>query len=82
MIRIATDQNLLDEDGQDEQQLQQNKMFFTKENLVNIFQQIKNQEQDGGDGDRGADQYQQETITHSTVVDVLYNVLTQIKGDN
>lgn len=49
MIRIARDQNLLDGGGQDEQQLQQNKMFFTKENLVNIFQQIKSQEQDNPD---------------------------------
>lgn len=73
---------MLDEDGQDEQQLQQNKMFFTKDNLVNIFLQIKNQEQENPDEDRNDEQYQPETITHSTVVDVLYNVLTQIKGEN
>lgn len=71
---------MLDEEGQDEQQLQQNKMFFTTENLVNIFLQIKNQEQDP-DNEK-EEQYQPETITHSTVVDVLYNVLTQIKGEN
>lgn len=79
MIRIATDQGLLDETTQEEQQLQQNQMFFTKENLVNIFQQIKSQEQENPDEE---EQYQPDAITHSTVVDVLYNVLTQIKGEN
>lgn len=57
-------------------------MFFTKENLVNIFLQIKNQEQENPDEGANDEQYQPETITHSTVVDVLYNVLTQIKGEN
>ena len=33
MIKIANDQGLLDEEGQDLQQLQQNRMFFTVENL-------------------------------------------------
>lgn len=57
MIRIAADQNLLDEEAQDEQQLQQNKMFFTKENLVNIFQQIQSQEQESPEGEQNGEQY-------------------------
>ena len=73
MKKVAIDQQLLNaENG--EHQDDQNKLFFTNENLESIFVQIRNQEMEQSQSD------QSETIAHGTVVDVLYNVLIQIKS--
>lgn len=61
MVKVANDQNLLE--GGDAQ-TKQNAMFFTGDNLGSIFEQILNSQDEGDD-----------EIPHTTVVDILYNVL-------
>ena len=68
MIDVAKDQNLYEGT---EEEVQLNTIFFTKENLVNIFNQILDQEE--------GPKHQYGEITHTSVVDILYNVFNQIE---
>ena len=66
MILIAEEQGLFEGDPD---QVKQNKCFFTPENLQKIFNQILSQEENEND----------DFIPHTTVVDILYNVIIQIE---
>lgn len=71
MKNIAIDQGVYDGDSQSADSDQS--VFFTDENIAHIFEQILEHEQE---------QKQQEMdglISHSSVVDILYNVLNQIQ---
>ena len=66
MVKVALDHQLYE--GKPEE-VQMNTVFFTDDNLDNIFQQILEQEDNNNDGQ----------ITHTSVVDILYNVFNQIE---
>lgn len=52
-------------------------MFFTEENLKNIFEQIVDHE-----SKNESKVSRQSMISHSSVVDILYNVFNQINENN
>ena len=66
MIAVAKDHSLYEGSQED---VQINTIFFTKDNLSNIFTQILEQEESPKFDDK---------ISHTSVVDILYNVFNQI----
>jgi hypothetical protein len=70
MKAIAQDQGVYDGNADESDQTT---IFFTEENITHIFDQILEHEKEQKAGDKPSDE-----ITHSSVVDILYNVLNQI----